>query len=130
MKYLLDTNAIVGFVNRNPGLRHRIRDHDPTEFGLSALVTHELYFGAFKGQQTSRNLALIEGLAFEVLPFDDADARLAGVIRAELANRGESIGPYDVLIAGQALARDLTVVTHNTREFTRVPGLKVEDWQS
>jgi tRNA(fMet)-specific endonuclease VapC len=130
MKYLLDTNAVIGFVNRNSGLRHRIRQEGPAEFGLSALVTHELYFGAFKGLQAGRNLALIEGLEFEVLPFDDADARLASVIRAQLANQGTPIDPYDVLIAGQALVRDLTVVTHNIREFSRVPGLRVEDWQT
>ena len=130
MKYLLDTNAAIGFVNRNPGLWHRIRQEGPSYFGVSALVAHALYFGAFKAHRSDRNLALIEGLGFEVLPFDDADARVAGVIRAELARLGTPIGPYDTLIAGQALARNLTVATNNISEFGRVPGLRVEDWQS
>ena len=130
MKYLLDTNAAIGFVNRNPGLWHRIRQEGPSDFGVSALVAHEPYFGAFKAHRSDRNLASIEGLGFEVLPFDDADARVAGVIRAELARLGTPIGPYDTLIAGQALARNLTVVTNNISEFGRVPGLRVEDWQS
>ncbi len=130
MKYLLDTNAVIGFVNGNPGLRRRIGQEDPAAFCVSALVTHEMYYGAFKGRQTEKNLRLIDTLSFEILDFDDTDGRRAGEIRALLANLGTPIGPYDVLIAGQALARDLTVITHNTREFLRVPGLKVEDWQT
>jgi tRNA(fMet)-specific endonuclease VapC len=64
-----------------------------------------------------------------VLEFDEEDARHAGEIRAQLASKGTPIGPFDVLIAGQARARELTLVTHNTSEFRRVPGLKVEDWK-
>jgi predicted nucleic acid-binding protein len=66
---------------------------------------------------------------FPVLEFDQEDARQAGEIRAHLASKGTPIGPYDVLMASQAKARKLTLVTHNTTEFTRVPGLKVEDWK-
>jgi tRNA(fMet)-specific endonuclease VapC len=65
-----------------------------------------------------------------VLEFDKEDARQAGEVRALLASRGTPIGPYDVLIAGQAKARNLTLVTHNTDEFGRVPGLRCDDWQA
>jgi tRNA(fMet)-specific endonuclease VapC len=64
-----------------------------------------------------------------VLEFDKEDARRSGQIRALLASKGTPIGPYDVLIAGQAIARNLTLITHNTDEFRRVPGLRIEDWQ-
>ena len=67
---------------------------------------------------------------FVVLDFDKEDARQSGQIRALLAGKGTPIGPYDVLIAGQAIARNLTLVTHNTDEFRRVPGLRIEDWQA
>ncbi len=77
-----------------------------------------------------RNLRDLESLAFEVVAFDKEDARLAGVIRAALAKAGTPIGPYDVLIAGQARARDMVLVTRNVNEFARVSGLQVEDWES
>lgn len=76
-----------------------------------------------------QNLARVDALQFTVLEFDEEDARQAGQIRAHLASKGTPIGPYDVLIAGQAMARGLTLVTHDTSEFQRVPGLKVEDWK-
>jgi tRNA(fMet)-specific endonuclease VapC len=76
-----------------------------------------------------QNVARVDALQFSVLEFDEEDARQAGQIRAHLASQGTPIGPYDVLIAGQAKARELTLVTHNTTEFQRVPGLKLEDWK-
>jgi tRNA(fMet)-specific endonuclease VapC len=100
------------------------------EVGLSAIVLHELYFGASKSDRAEANLTRIDRLEFERLDYTEQDALVAGDLRAALAAKGTPIGPYDVLIAGQALARDLTVVTHNTREFQRVSGLRVEDWQS
>ena len=96
---------------------------------MSAVVIHELYYGAFKSQRVEKNVARVDGLQFPVLEFDQEDARQAGEIRAHLASKGTPIGPYDVLIAGQAKARKLTLVTHNTTEFQRVPSLKVEDWK-
>ena len=88
------------------------------------------FFGAYKSRRQAHNLALLDGLLLEVLEFDKEDARQAGEIRAALAAKGTPIGPYDVLIAGQARARDLVLVTHNVGEFSRVDGLRVEDWQS
>lgn len=76
-----------------------------------------------------KNVVRVDALQFPVLEFDLEDARQAGQVRAHLASKGTPIGPYDVLIAGQAKARELTLVTHNTSEFKRVPGLKVEDWK-
>jgi tRNA(fMet)-specific endonuclease VapC len=95
----------------------------------SPIVAHELVCGAYKGQRTPESLARVEALAFELLEFDREDARAAGELRASLAKVGTPIGPYDVLIAGQAVARDLTLVTHNRSEFQRVAGLRMEDWE-
>ena len=74
-------------------------------------------------------MSRLDALRFPVVEFDRDDARRAGLIRAELANRGTPIGPYDVLIAGQALNRGLILITRNVREFSRVSGLQIEDWE-
>ncbi len=89
----------------------------------------ELFFGAFRSQRTAPNLGRVEGLQFEIVGFDQDDSRQAGAVRATLAAAGTPIGPYDALIAGQAQARGLILVTRNTGEFSRVPGLRIEDWK-
>ena len=130
MRYLLDANAIIALLNDTTSpIAKRVRRHAPRDFGVSAVVIHELYYGAFKSQRVEQNVARVDALQFSVLEFDEEDARQAGHIRAQLASMGTPIGPYDVLIAGQAKARELTLVTHNTTEFQRVPGLKLEDWK-
>ena len=99
------------------------------DVGLPAVAVHELYFGAFKSQRREHNINLVDSLQFEVVPFDKEDARQAGEIRATLEVLGTPIGPYDVLIAGQACARRLVLVSRNLREFQRVDGLTVENWE-
>ena len=129
MKYLLDANAVISLFNEShSSTARRARRHNPNEIGVSAIVTHELYYGAFRSQRTDCNVRLVDLLQFEVVEFDRDDARHAGEIRAILMSRGTPIGPYDVLIAGQARARQLTLVTHNTAEFARVPYLRIKDW--
>lgn len=131
MRFLLDTNAIIAVLNEPAGLvSQRLRRHLPADIGLSSIVMHELYFGAFKSQRVERNLAIVDGLRFEVVPFDQDDARRAGEIRAVLSAQGTPIGGYDVLIAGQASARRLILVSRNLREFTRVEHLQVENWEA
>ncbi len=129
MKYLLDSNAIIALLKANARFISRIRQHQPEDFAVPAIVAHELYFGAYKSQRVAENLARLETLRFATLDFDREDARHAGELRAVLGAAGAPIGPYDVLIAGQALARGMTLVTRNVREFQRVPMLKVEDWE-
>jgi tRNA(fMet)-specific endonuclease VapC len=128
MKYLLDANAVIALLKGEPTFLEHLRAHLPTDFGLPAIVAHELYYGAYKSQRAAANLGRIEALQFEVIPFDAEDAQHASEIRAQLAGAGTPIGPYDVLIAGQGRARNLVLVTHNVREFARVPQLRVEDW--
>jgi tRNA(fMet)-specific endonuclease VapC len=130
MRYLLDANAVIALLNDTTSpIARRIRRFTPRDCGVSAVVMHELYYGAFKSQRVEMNVARVDALQFPVVEFDLEDARQAGEIRAQLASKGTPIGPFDVLIAGQAKARDLTLVTHNTSEFQRVEGLRVEDWK-
>jgi tRNA(fMet)-specific endonuclease VapC len=100
----------------------------PGDVVMSSIVLHELTFGAFNSHRAATNLDRLAALNFPAISFDIDDARMAGEIRARLKRAGTPIGPYDLLIAGQALARDLTLVTANTREFTRVDGLRIENW--
>jgi tRNA(fMet)-specific endonuclease VapC len=131
MRYLLDTNVIIGLLHddRSP-LAKRARHEQLDDLATSSIVVQELFFGAFKSRRPGPNLSIFDSLRFPVIDFDRDDARQAGLVRAELMARGTPIGPYDVLIAGHALARNLTLVTHNTREFSRVPGLRIEDWEA
>jgi len=131
--YLLDTNACIGILNNtSASLVARLRTHAPSEIRLSAVTRAELLFGARHSGRPSENLRLLARF-FEPLvslPFDDACAERYGTVRADLATAGRMIGPNDLLIAAVALAHDLTLVTHNVREFSRVSGLKIEDWQA
>jgi tRNA(fMet)-specific endonuclease VapC len=129
MRYLLDANIVFGLLNdATSKLARRARRERPANIAIPAIVAHELFYGAFKSARASQNVALVDALQFTVIEFDKEDARHAGEVRALLASRGTPIGPYDVLIAGQAKARNLTLVTHNTHEFRRVPGLRLVDW--
>lgn len=128
MKFLLDTDAVIAILKGDPAMLARLHRHQPADFGMPAIVAHELYYGAYKSQRVEANLARVAGLQFEVVSFDAEDAQHAGEIRAQLTAAGTPIGPYDALIAGQARARRLVLVTHNTREFERITALEVEDW--
>ena len=131
MRCLLDANAVIAFVGKTSDwLVRRMEAMDFDDIGLPSIVLHELAFGAYRSQKVETNLARLLTLTREmsVVAFTLDDARTAGAIRAGLASRGTPIGPYDVLIAGQAKARGLCLVTNNTREFARVDGLRIEDW--
>jgi tRNA(fMet)-specific endonuclease VapC len=128
MAFLLATGAVIALLNRpDAPIHQRLRQHPPSEVFVSAIMLHELFYGAFKSARAARNVALVESLRFTALDFTREDARAAGDIRATLATQG--IGPHDVLIAGQTQARGLTLITRNTAEFARVPGLRIEDWE-
>jgi tRNA(fMet)-specific endonuclease VapC len=129
VRLLLDANAVISVLRGHARVLARLREHAPGDVGMSAIVAHELYYGAFKSAHVEANVARVDRLRFEVVAFEREDARAAGAVRAALATAGQAIGGYDVLIAGQALARGLTLVTHNVREFGRVEGLRVEDWE-
>jgi tRNA(fMet)-specific endonuclease VapC len=132
VKYLLDTNACIRVVNgSSETLVNRLRAQAPHEIGISAITRAELLYGARRSGRVSENLRLLGQFfaPFVSLPFDEQCAEHYGAIRADLATRGRPIGPNDLLIAATARAHDLTLVTHNLREFARVVGLKLEDWE-
>ncbi len=131
MPWLLDTNAVIAVVNAPNGtVAKKMRRKKPEAVAISAIVIHELFYGAYKSTRLEANIAVVESLGFQVLPFDTDDARAAGAVRAMLSRAGQPIGAYDVLIAGQALNRGYTLVTHNMREFSRIEKLSLEDWES
>ena len=132
MIYLLDTNACIVYLNRPmSGVRQKIQSLSPQDIVVCSVVKAELFYGAMRSNNTTRTLALQEAFLnnFVSLPFDDSAATIYGRIRAELAASGTPIGPYDVQIAAIAMANNLILVTHNTREFSRVNGLQIEDWE-
>jgi len=129
---LPDTNVWIRFLN--PGetrVKDRFLSSGPSTIWLCSVVKAELFFGAMKSSRTRENLSLLYDLFadFESVPFDDEAARKYGEIRSDLARRGTPIGPNDLMIAAIASIHNAVLVTHNTREFERVKGLKVEDWE-
>ncbi len=134
MDYLLDTNACIALINdAPPALRTRFNraiDRGARIY-VSAVVAFELWYGVAKSVRPETNARRVEvffaGPA-SLLSFEEEDARVAGRMRAALETSGKLIGPYDLLIAAQALRRELTLITANVKEFRRVKTLLWEDW--
>ncbi|MBR3458635.1 MAG: type II toxin-antitoxin system VapC family toxin [Selenomonadaceae bacterium] len=129
--YLLDTNiCIYAMKGKFPALAEKLLRIAPSEIFVSSVTVGELEYGAAKSKwgDRSRNVMNIFLSPYTVIPFDEKDARTFGKIRALLNRQGMPIGPYDLQIAAQGLSRNLTVITHNVGEFSRVPNLTVEDW--
>ena len=130
--YLLDTNVVSDLIRHPHGvITKRISLEGEDNVCTSIIVASELRFGAHKrsSEQLTRQLDLVLS-TIQVMPFEAPADRLYGKLRVYLEERGTPIGPYDMLIAAQALALDCTIVTRNVREFSRVPELKVDDWQN
>ena len=130
--WLLDTNAWIAYLERKPNpIKTRIAQTPENQIVMCDIVEAELLYGAYKSTRVEQNLAKLELLfsLVESLPFEGKAAVQFGEIRAYLAQKGTPIGPYDLQIAAVARAQGLTLVTHNTREFARVPELKIEDWE-
>lgn len=132
MIYLLDTNACIALMtNTKPKVAQRLIAASPANVALCSIVKTELYYGACHSQRQASNLLLVNIFCrqYVSLPFDDLAAEIAGREMARLAYLGTPIGPNDMLIGAIALANNLTLVTHNTREFSRIAGLLLEDWE-
>lgn len=132
MRFLLDTNAWIRILNQqaNP-IKDKFAQMNPSDIALCSVVKSELYFGAYKSMRRSDNLQLLTNLCsqFKSLDFDDEAAEISGNIRAQLTKLGTPIGPYDLQIASIALSKNMILVTHNTKEFSRLTGLRIEDWE-
>jgi tRNA(fMet)-specific endonuclease VapC len=133
MTYLLDTNPCIAYLTgRSAALRRRLDEVGDGLVAVCSIVCAELFFGAAKSFDPDSTLRRQEEFLarFRSVPFDDAAARTYGPIRAALERAGTPIGANDLLIASIALANGLTLVSHNVGEFSRVPGLVVEDWET
>jgi tRNA(fMet)-specific endonuclease VapC len=136
VNYLLDTNACIALINGNPAsVRPRLARvlKGRGSVAVPAVVAFELWYGAAKSTRRQANRQRLETFfagPLHLVAFDDEDARVAGEIRATLEAAGTPIGAYDLLIAGQALRHDATLVTADTAEFSRVPELRWQDWAS
>ena len=130
LKYMLDNNIVIYTMKNKPdSVRKRFKKHHG-RMCISSIIYMELVYGAERSSNPDRNLTSLEGFVarMDVLPLDDSAAAHAGQIRAELASLGMPIGPYDQLIAGHARSQGLVLVTNNEKEFTRVTGLRTENW--
>ena len=133
MKYLLDTNACIAHLRgTNAGVTNQLAAAAPGDVALSSVVKAELRYGAERSANPSKNHAQLLSFFAPLpsLPFDDLASEVYGRIRAQLEAQGTPIGPNDLMIAATAVSSGLILVTHNTAEFARVPGLQIEDWQT
>lgn len=129
-RYLLDTNTCIAVMRSHPVAVQRMAAVAPGDCAISTITAYELYTGVEKCAKPAQERGKVELLLTTVweMPFDPDAARESARVRALLESQGQAIGPYDTLLAGQALARSLILVTANTREFSRVPGLALENW--
>lgn len=135
MNYLLDTNICIYIIKKSPEqvlkkLESIVKSEGKNKIFLSSVTVSELYYGAAKSSQSEKNIDALKGFLapFEIVDFDRASAEVFGRVRTGLERKGTIIGPYDLQIASIAIAHDLTLVTNNTKEFTRVAGLSLENW--
>ena len=129
--YLLDTNICIYIINNHPiQVIDHIKGMLPSQIKLSAISMAELEYGVSKStnREKNRNALLHFASAFDIVNFNDVDAEVFGIIRARLEKQGNIIGAYDMQIAAQAITRELILVTNNTSEFSRVDGIKLENW--
>jgi tRNA(fMet)-specific endonuclease VapC len=130
MTHLLDTDTCVGILRQRPGMVSRLNQLLPNDCGVSQVTVYELLCGVEKAQDPAHERQKVEYFLSIIveLPFDRAAAEAASRLRGDLERKGTIIGPYDLLIAGHALANNFTLVTNNLGEFERVTGLKLETW--
>ena len=132
MIYLLDTNVCIVYLKgQNSHLKQKLDNILLSEIAVCSVVKGELFYGSLRSANPERNLRLQQEFLsqFLSLPFDDQSAVVFGEIRAQLAAKGTPTGAYDLQIAAIALANNLILVTHNTKEFSRIPQLQLEDWE-
>ena len=131
MRYLLDTNICIYLIKKHPTeVLERFRQHSPQDVAISTITLFELRYGIEKSQYRQRSEGALAKflLPLNLIDLDSSSAIEAAIIRAQLEKIGTPIGPYDLLIAGLARSRGMTLVTNNTKEFERVVGLRLENW--
>lgn len=131
MKYLLDTNVCIDLLRSHPVVVERASMVGPSDCAISSISSYELRTGALNSANPTKEMKRVELLVKTIreLVFDRETAATAAQVRVSTQKKGQPIGPYDILIAAQALQAGLILVTNNIREFKRVPGLEIEDWR-
>ena len=128
---MLDTNICIYIIkNRPKSVKEKFREYEIGELCISTITVSELMYGAFKSEQTAKNLKAIESflMPFDIVDYDFTASVEYGKIRANLEKKGQIIGNMDMQIAGHAFALDVVLVTNNTKEFERVEGLELDNW--
>ena len=131
MNFMLDTNICIYIIKRKPlNVLERFKQTEISQIGISAITLSELSYGVSKSSKPAQNqMALAQFIApLEILPYDDNAAQYYGNLRTLLEKQGTTIGSLDMLIAAHALSVACTLVTNNTKEFSRIPNLKIENW--
>ena len=131
MNFMLDTNICIYIIKRKPlNVLERFKQTEISQIGISAITLSELSYGVSKSSKPAQNqIALAQFIApLEILPYDDNAAQYYGNLRTLLEKQGTTIGSLDMLIAAHALSVACTLVTNNTKEFSRIPNLKIENW--
>jgi len=128
--YLLDTNTLIYFFKGVGNIAENLFSHSPKDISIPSIVVYELYVGIAKSNAPEKRIKQLNELLQQItiVDFGEKEAASSAKIRALLEERGTPIGPLDTLIAGTALANQLTLITHNTKEFSRVEQINVEDW--
>jgi len=132
MKVVWDTNTCIRLLKGNsPAIFKKIENISNSDIIIPAIVRFELYYGAYKSDKQNETLIKLNDFlrSFDTIDIDSRVAETAGKIRADLDKKGTPVGPYDLLIAASALSREYKLVTHNTKEFSRIGGLEIEDWE-
>lgn len=132
-QYLLDTNICIYIINKRPeSVYKKFKKVKLENISISSITDFELRYGVEKSQRSEKNFQILEDFLsyLNIVAFDSSASMIAASIRNRLENKGEMIGPYDILIASQAIAKDLVLVTNNEKEFKRIKELKIENWLS
>ena len=132
MKWMLDTNICIDIIKQRPrSVLDRFKHHQVGDIGISVVTLAELEYGVSASSRPTKNGVALEQFVspLEIAPFDRAATAAYGKLRAALEKKGQMIGSMDLLIAAHAISLDVRLVSHNSREFARVPGLTIEDWQ-
>lgn len=131
MPYLLDTNTCIAYINQSsPVLSKHLLSQSPDDIFICDITKYELYYRVYESAGSVENFKVLDVMfeEFESLPFDGNAAMICGSIRPALKSKGSPIGAYDLQIAAIAISNNLTLISHNTKEFQRLPGLALVDW--
>lgn len=132
MKYLIDTNICIYIMNNHPPkVLEKFKELRVGDVGVSSITVSVLHYGACKSNRVKKNIQRLEEFLspFEILSYDDNAARFYGLVRSQLEKKGKVIGHLDLLIAAHALSEKLILISNNTKEFSRVKSLRVENWE-